>query len=84
MNCRCHPSNRCGRCLPTCAICANPIKGSPSREPLGRNDAYVNVCATCQSPPIATDGPDRGYEPGDRMPTQVDARRCWAPMGRFK
>jgi hypothetical protein len=84
--CRCSPRNMCGKCLPpACAICANDITGDVHREPLGRHDALVSVCASCATePPIATDGPDRGYEPGDRMPTQLDARRVWAPMGRFK
>lgn len=30
-----------------CAICTRPAIGALHREPLGRNDALVNVCAAC-------------------------------------
>lgn len=32
-----------------CAICIAMIEGEPKREPLGRNDAMVNVCDDCSS-----------------------------------
>jgi hypothetical protein len=82
--CRCAPANRCGRCVsPVCAICTNEIADEPTREPLGRDNALVNVCASCSQPVIAKTGPDRGYEPGGGSPSKDDARRAWAPLGRF-
>ena len=30
-----------------CALCTGPAVGALHREPLGRNDAMVNVCAAC-------------------------------------
>ena len=32
-----------------CALCLDPIVGNPKKQPLGRNDALVNVCDTCDS-----------------------------------
>lgn len=32
-----------------CALCLDPIIGNPKKQPLGRNDALVNVCDTCDS-----------------------------------
>jgi len=32
---------------PFCAICASEIVGEPYREPLGRDNALVNVCSRC-------------------------------------
>jgi ribosome-binding protein aMBF1 (putative translation factor) len=82
--CRCHNFS-CGRCeaKPCCAICAGEITGIPQREPLGRDNALVNVCASCSQPVIAKTGPDRSYEPSGGSPSKDDARRAWAPMGRF-
>src|ERR1043165_3987097 len=51
-----------------CAICTADIIGEPRREPLGRNDAMVNVCDDCcTKPPRTRQGPERGYEVRDGM-----------------
>jgi hypothetical protein len=65
--------------MTTCAICV-AICVAPHREPLGRNDAMVNVCDECASPPVSRFGPELAYEPGDRMPTMDDARTAKAPL----
>lgn len=67
--CRCAPSSRCGRCdVKSCAICANPIKGTPHLEPIGRNDALVFVCSSCATEPAREiQGPTLAYEPGEGM-----------------
>jgi hypothetical protein len=58
-----------------CAICCS-TRGPFRREPLGRNDALVNVCAGCDSTPIAKRGPERGYEvPADTISqTEMSAK----------
>lgn len=50
-----------------CAICTGPITGPPARLPLGRDDALVSVCASCNVEPArARSGPSIAYEvPGD-------------------
>lgn len=40
----------------TCAICARSSTGVPTREPLGRDDAMVDVCASCSSDVPQGDG----------------------------
>ena len=50
-----------------CAICADVITGAPARLPLGRNDALVNVCATCDEEPVRSrTGPILGYTAPER------------------
>ena len=61
-----------------CAICTGTT-GPFTREPLGRDDAVVNVCAECASPPIAKHGPEISYQPEDRCPSVADSRRARAP-----
>jgi hypothetical protein len=78
MTCRCHNFS-CGRCAPTCCAICTSDRGPFAKEPLGRGDAFVNVCAGCNEPPIASFGPELPYEPDDRMPTLADSRMAWAP-----
>jgi hypothetical protein len=60
----------------TCAICAS-AKGPFTREPLGRNDAMVSVCADCSSgAPVVRRGPDRGYEVREGVSTLEMRRRA--------
>lgn len=55
-----------------CAICTDDITGAYAREPLGRNDALVNVCPDCATSPIvARRGPDYPYEPTG-LPTRAE------------
>ena len=42
-----HPVTRTFPAGSTCAICARPCIGELHQEPLGRNDAMVNVCSRC-------------------------------------
>lgn len=32
-----------------CALCLDTIAGPPRQQPLGRDNAMVNVCTTCDS-----------------------------------
>lgn len=48
MTCRCAPNNKCGRCT-FCALCTNEIRGTPHREPIGKGNAIVDVCAASSS-----------------------------------
>jgi hypothetical protein len=46
-----------------CAICGDDIVGNPRREPLGKDEALVNVCDDCATEPAReVRGPDRGYQ----------------------
>ena len=47
------PQKRSQQCPPgaTCAICAGPAVGELRREPLGKDDALVNVCGCCAAHP---------------------------------
>jgi hypothetical protein len=67
----------------TCAVCAGD-RGPFAREPLGRGDALVNVCAECRTAPARTrTGPERGYEPSGGLPSQEESaagvRRVMGP-----
>lgn len=46
----------------SCAVCTS-VTGPFTLEPLGRDDALVNVCAACSAPAFEKCGPERGYEP---------------------
>lgn len=48
-----------------CAICAHDIRAGEARHaPLGKDDALVVICATCDDEtPQHLHGPDRNYEP---------------------
>ena len=52
----------------TCAVCTS-TRGPFTREPLGRNDALVNVCAECSAPPVA-----RELAPAYELPDPDDSR----------
>lgn len=53
-----------------CAICTDDIVGEPRREPLGKNDALVDVCIDCATQTVRhVDGVERGYEPNGGLPT---------------
>ena len=46
-----------------CAICAEDRVGC-TQQPLGRGNALVWVCPSCNNDaPVASHGPERGYEP---------------------
>lgn len=48
-----------------CAICADPIHatGKPILRPLGKDDALVGICASCDTEPAyEKQGHTRGYE----------------------
>lgn len=46
-----------------CAVCCADIVGEPLRRPLGKGDAMVNACASCdEDKPIARSN-QRDYEP---------------------
>src|SRR5690349_16955294 len=59
-----------------CAVCSRTITGPVHREPLGRNDAMVDVCHGCATEPaVAYRGPGRGYE-GAGATLSVDDSRA--------
>ncbi len=65
-----------------CAICVDPIAGTPLREPLGKRGAMVNVCSDCSTlaAPVRL-GPERGYPvPAER---ERIAQRAPASPGRL-
>ncbi len=65
----------------TCAICASD-RGPFTREPLGRDDAMVNVCGGCSSPYMARGPSDFGYEPtGGLFKPGVVGQALRAKMG---
>lgn len=83
--CRCHPSARCGRCDAFCALCLDTIAGTPRQEPLGRNDALVNVCDDCATQrPLSKFGPEAGYEANDPRVSADDARGSRAPAVNWR
>lgn len=45
-----------------CALCLDDIEGVPRKQPLGRDDALVKVCNTCDSAhAVEKRGPEIGY-----------------------
>jgi hypothetical protein len=63
-----------------CAICTDAT-GPFVTRPIGRNDALVRICVSCDGDsPAADDGPDRGYEMRDGM-SQHEMNRRLAATG---
>lgn len=61
---------------PFCALCTDYIVGTVHRQPLGKNDAMVDVCGVCaQAKPREKYGPERAYEGGGPSLSVIDARR---------
>ena len=59
-----------------CALCTADILGAPYREPLGRNDALVDVCASCATEPAREGhGIERSYEGAGPAMSPVDVER---------
>lgn len=42
--------------MATCAVCVCEIRGAVFREPLGRDDALVDVCRSCATEPARPQG----------------------------
>lgn len=56
-----------------CAICADDVE-HPRMRPLGRNDALVAVCPSCDEDPAVTRyGPERGFVPNGGLPRAGEA-----------
>lgn len=66
----------------SCAVCASD-RGPFALEPLGRDDAMVNVCAACSTEPAREDqGPDRGFQPrGGFLSREESTAGCIRAMG---
>jgi hypothetical protein len=63
-----------------CAICTS-ANGPFTREPLGKNDAMVNVCTGCSSGAPVRQGPERGYEVREGV-SWAETRRRLATLER--
>lgn len=64
-----------------CALCLDTIAGVPRQQPLGRDSAMVNVCATCDSAhAVEKRGPGRGYPVSEDR--RVSLKNVRAAAGR--
>jgi hypothetical protein len=62
-----------------CAICTDEV-GPFSQRPLGRRNALVAVCSSCDSEPAReVRGPERGYEPESMLGISERVRKQKAP-----
>jgi len=56
-----------------CAVCTSEREPLVLR-PLGRDDALVNVCASCDEEPAdVRHGPERSYEPSGGLPSLAES-----------
>lgn len=66
-----------------CAVCAADIVGDPLRRPLGKGDAMVNVCASCdEEHPRGGRYSFDGHRDPSVTPMRVDGGRQVAALGR--
>ncbi len=66
----------------TCAVCTSSL-GPFALEPLGRNDALVNVCRSCRTDPPVADGSQRDAYGGGTGPSAPMQRDMTEAMDRM-